>query len=69
VSWGDALELGIAAGTMSRWVRSGRVRSRGKRDRREYLRRDLVILVARKRAGSITGTVPCVELKEGDEEP
>lgn len=42
VKWAEALALGIDAGTLSRWAKSGKVRARGPRRGREYLRRDLV---------------------------
>jgi hypothetical protein len=57
VGWSDALALGVPAGTLSRWVRSGRVRARGERDRREYLRRDItrlvVVRIARRPGGAL----------------
>ena len=49
VTWAKALELGIDAGTLSRWAKSGKVRTRGPRRGREYLRRDLVKRLLMKR--------------------
>lgn len=49
LAWGEAVALGILEGTLCRWVKSGKVRFRGERDHREYLRRDLVLLVAARR--------------------
>lgn len=49
VPWHQALALGVKRHTMSRWVRSGRVRCRGTRGRREYLLRDIVSAIAMRR--------------------
>lgn len=48
ISWGQALELGVPPGTLSRWVRRGEVRARGPRRRREYLRLDVTLMLARR---------------------
>jgi hypothetical protein len=57
VTWSEALALGVARDTLSRWVRQGRVRSRvsvrvdgernrGRPARRRYLLRDVTKLLA-----------------------
>lgn len=54
VSWRDAMALGVPRQTLSRWVRRGQVRSRGERDRRQYLRRDVTrLVVLRIRPGAV----------------
>jgi hypothetical protein len=52
VGWREALALGVLPGTLSRWVRKGKVRTRGEAWRREYLRRDLAKLLAARRGVS-----------------
>ena len=49
ITWGDAIKLGVARGTLSRWVRKGHVRSRGEKGQRKYLARDVIYLVAQRR--------------------
>jgi len=48
MSWTEALALGVKQGTLSKWVRSGKVRMRGAPWRRKYLRRD----IAKRMAGT-----------------
>jgi hypothetical protein len=49
VGWAEAIALGIAPGTMSRWVRRGVVLSRGGARSRQYLLRDLAVRLAERR--------------------
>lgn len=45
----EAVYLGVTEMSLSRWVRDGLVRARGKRGDRQYLKRDLVIQIALRR--------------------
>lgn len=49
VTFAAALKLGILRGTLSRWVAKGQVRVRGDLQDRQYLLRDLAMLVAQRR--------------------
>lgn len=57
ISWAECLALGVRPATLHRWVRSGTVRSRGERDHRQYLRRDVVARLALRRVER-AGTEP-----------
>ena len=46
LTWTQALALGVRQGTLSKWVASGKVRARGRRWRRQYLRRDIARRIA-----------------------
>lgn len=46
VSWKQALALNVLPGTMSKWVKRGMVRVRGELHTREYLLRDIALMVA-----------------------
>jgi len=57
VTWCEALELGVPRETMHRWVRQGRVHTRGIPRRRRYLLRDVTkLLVMRRKVGPINRT-------------
>jgi predicted DNA-binding transcriptional regulator AlpA len=49
VSWRDALALGVAKGTLSRWAKTGQVRYQGELQDRTYLPRDLATKIAQQR--------------------
>ena len=49
VTWAQALELGVAAGTLHYWVHTGRVRWHGQRVDRKYSLRDIVLILAVRR--------------------
>lgn len=49
VTWREALALGVRGYALSRWVASGRVRSKGELQDRRYLLRDLAALLARRK--------------------
>ena len=51
VTWGEALEQGIANTTLHHLVSSGRVRTKGRRRARRYLLRDIALFLSR-RAGA-----------------
>jgi hypothetical protein len=46
ITWRQALAMGVPRVTMNRWVTSGLVRVRSELQAREYLLRDLALLVA-----------------------
>jgi hypothetical protein len=50
ISWRDAMRLGVPPMALSRWARRGEVRSRGDRQDRKYLMRDVARRMAAKRA-------------------
>lgn len=50
LTWREALDLGVSRMMLSRWARSGKVRARGLRGDRQYLARDLQVLLAYQRA-------------------
>jgi hypothetical protein len=57
VTWREALAMGVPGKTLARWAKNGGIRSRGERGDRQYLHRDLVVRLARRRAllvGSVT---------------
>jgi hypothetical protein len=56
VSWREAISLGVAEPTMSRWIRRGLVRVRGAPQERQYLLRDLAHHLAERRARRTVGT-------------
>lgn len=50
ITWSRALELGVPGWTLTRWVQSGEVRTKGGRMDRLYLLRDVATRLAHKRA-------------------
>ena len=50
VPWREALELGVPSTTLANWVNMGLVRMTGSRQERRYLQRDVVVLIAARRA-------------------
>ena len=50
VSWRQVMAMGIPRVTMNRWVTNGWVRVRGELQAREYLLRDVALLIAARHA-------------------
>lgn len=50
ITWREARALGVAKGTLSRWIRKGNVRTLGEFQDRRYLLRDIAQRIAQRRA-------------------
>lgn len=50
ITWRQALDLGVLPGTMSKWVKRGRVRTSGELQDRRYLLRDVAVRMATRRS-------------------
>lgn len=67
ITFADAMKLGVQRGTLSKWVRKGRVRVRAAGEQRQYLLRDLAVRLAERRREFPSGNRP--RLAEGSTLP